>query len=275
MTRSQHIYYFLHHDIYLPISASFSPYSTLIVRPLALCPDAAKPYDDIDNLCASIHKSQSICRLITLNGSWSPNDPKRGKCTWKIGRPDDAMQWGITDRPFQEKEPFILAVLPRPEIYRWRRWLNTSSLLPTNRSLAMIEFKKWASDQSTTLMLDELIPVSHDSNQNDSRITRILNAMRTGQALLMTEEFITNNQVASQKDFLERWISAHLGFFITIPSMKINLRHDRLTALEESLFSGDDLFYREVHQENQRWTKNWNYWRNKFYTPVIKHLKKH
>ncbi|CAF4446377.1 unnamed protein product, partial [Rotaria socialis] len=269
IARNQHIYHFLHHNVYLPISASLSPYSTLLVRSLTLCADIITSYNDLDNICTFNHKIHDICRFITINGSWSPNNAKTGKCTWKIGPPDNREQWGIVDAPIREQEPFVVAVLPLPEIYRWRRWLKTASLILRNSTVTALEFRTWASNQSTTLMLDELIPLSVDPRQNDGRIDRAINAIRMGQALLITEEFFIQIYKNGGNEQLKRWISARLGFFLTVSDIDLDSKHEKPIALDTKLFSGDRRFYSLVQKENQEWTKNWNYWQGNFQSNVI------
>ncbi|CAF2177910.1 unnamed protein product [Rotaria magnacalcarata] len=269
ITRNQHIYHFLHHNVYLPISASLSPYSTLLVRSLTLCADIITPYNDLDNICTLNHKIHDICRYITINGFWSPNNAKIGKCTWKMGPPDNRDQWGIVDAPVREQEPFVVAVLPLPEIYRWRRWLNTASLILRNSTATALEFRTWASNQSTTLMLDELIPLSVDPLQNDERIDRAINAIRMGQALLITEEFFIQIYKKGGNEQLKRWIGARLGFFLTVSDLDLDSKHEKPIALDTKLFSGDRRFYSLVQNENQEWTKNWNYWQGNFQSNII------
>ncbi len=264
MIRNQHIYHFLHHDIYLPIPESVSPYSIQIVRSLALCPDVITTYDDVDSFCTSKNTFTDICKLITVNGSWSPEDPKAGKCTWKTGRPDHTSQWGILESTAQEKEPFVVAVLPQPETYLWRLWSNENSLSARNASNKAREFALWTLNQSSCPMLDALSPSNTDKLNIDARITRTINAMRSGQALLMTEKFISRLHRTQGKEGIEKWISAHVGFFMTIAEPNNNWELEPVTDLNSKSFSGDDRFYSLVDRENERWTKEWNSWRNTF-----------
>lgn len=65
MNRNQHIYHFLHNDIYLLMSTSVSPYSEDIARSLTLCPDIIEPYDDVDDLCTINNSLTDMCKLLT------------------------------------------------------------------------------------------------------------------------------------------------------------------------------------------------------------------
>jgi hypothetical protein len=260
MSRNQHIYHFLHHDIYLPLPSSVAPYSTQIVRSLTLCPDSVPTFKDLDALCTFNNTFPDICKLITVDGYWSPEDPISGKCTWKNGTPDNTSNWGIPESAVHKKEPFVIAILPHPKTYLWRHWLIENSL----RSNITNEFSLWASQQPSSFMLNALVPISTNQLDVDTRITRVINAMRSGQALLTTEIFTAQLYRTEGKQGLERWISAHLGYFLTIKELKINWQLEPVIDLDPKLFAEDERFYYAVQQENDRWTKDWNNWRETF-----------
>jgi hypothetical protein len=201
---------------------------------------------------------------MTINGSWSPDDPKTGKCIWSSGPPDSESEWGILESDVRTREPFVIAILPRPEIYRWRLWSSENSLLSKTISNRTQEFLVWTLHQSSSLMLNTLIPTITDKMNVDARITRIMNAMRSGQALLMTEAFLVQLYQSEGKEGLEKWISAHLGFFLNIEQLNINWKREPVIDMDLKLFSGDKRFYVAVHKENERWTEDWNNWRNTF-----------
>jgi hypothetical protein len=273
MNRNQHIYHLLHHDIYVPLSQFVAPYSEQILRSLTLCPDNMTTFDDLDSLCTSRKNVLDICKLMTINGSWSPDDPKTGKCTWKTEPPDSESEWGILESDVRKREPFVIAILPRPEIYRWRLWSSENSLLSKTTSNRTHEFLVWVRQQSTSLMLNTLIPTTTDKMNVDARITRTINAMRSGQALLMTEASFVELYQSKGKEGVEKWISAHLGFFLNIEELRINSKREPVLDIDLKLFSGDKRFYLAVHKENERWTNDWNNWRNTFLPTRSERLK--
>ncbi len=264
MNRNQHVYYLLHHDIYVPISTFVAPYSEKIVRSLTLCPGNMPTFDDLDSLCTSRKTVSDICKLITINGSWSPEDPTTGKCTWNTKPPDSESEWGILESAVRQREPFVIAILPRPEIYRWRLWSSEHFLISKTSSNRTHEFLVWTLHQSSSLMLNTLIPTIIDKMNVDARITRTINAMRSGQALLMTEAFFVQLYQSEGKKGVEEWISAHLGFFLNIEQLNINWKREPVIDMNLKLFSEDKRFYFAIHKENERWTEDWNNWRNTF-----------
>jgi len=201
---------------------------------------------------------------MAINGSWSPDDPKTGKCTWKTKPPDNESEWGILESDGRNREPFVIAILPQPEIYRWRLWLSENSLLSKTTSNRTHEFFVWALHQSTSLMLNTLIPITTDKTNVDARITRTINAMRSGQALVITEAFVVQLYQSEGKEGVEKWISAHLGFFLKIEELNINWKREPIIDMDLKLFSEDKRFYFAVQKENERWTEDWNKWRNTF-----------
>lgn len=264
MTRNQHIYHFLHHDIYLPVSASISPYSIPIVRSLTLCSDGISAYDDIDLFCNNKKMSADICKLITVNGFWISEDSTYERCQWKNGLPDDKVQWGIDENVVYDREPFIIAIIPQPEIYLYRVWLNENNHPSSNITRKIEEFHSWIRLQSRYTMFDAFISGKTTEMNVNNRIKRIINAMRSGQALLITEKFMTELYQSEERQGIEKWISAHVGFFINITELNIDWEIKQVIDTDFELFKEDYRFYSTIEEENNRWTIDWNNWRNTF-----------
>ena len=263
MNRNQHIYHFLNNDIYLPMPTPVSPYSVNIARSLTLCPDIIEPYDDVDNLCTINNTLTDLCKLVTTKGYWSPTDHETRLCTWKTGRPKHVADTDTTKGDDQERELFVVAVLPHPSAYLWRLWLSKTSLSTTNASDRMHEFDAWVIRQPHSLMLDAFIPPSIDEINIDLRITRIIDAMRSGKALVMTEKWIAQLFHSAGKDGIEKWISAHVGYFLTVAEPNVSSWFEPVSRMGTGSFPASDRFYSAIERENERWTRAWNSWRNK------------
>ena len=269
MNRNQHIYHFLHNDIYLPMSPSLSPYSKDIVRSLTLCSDIIEPYDEVDTLCAFNNNLTNLCKLVTTKGFWSPTDPATEICTWKIGCPKYFTDNETPKSAIPEREPFLVAVLPHPSTYLWRLWLSDSSSSAINASNRMPEFDSWVGDQPDGSMLDALIPPNIAEINTDNRITHIINTMRSGSALVVTEKFIIQLHNSTGNAEIEKWISAHLGFFLTLPQPKISSWTEPVKHNGPRSCSIDDRFYSAIERENERWTNDWNSWRKSVLSDAV------
>ena len=240
MTRNQHLFYYSHHEFYLPMKPSISPYSLQIVRSLTLCPDVIQPIDEIDQFCTKTNESFQICELLSL---------KTEKCQWKVGRPEKIKG---------EKESLIVVVLPRPEIYRWRLWLYENSLPEEKKD----DFQSWTQRQSDCSMLNQLIVEPTDNI--DIRINRIIEQIRSGQAIILTEDFVEKLLKSEGIQGIERWLSGHVGFHLKlrVPNLDSNVKLS--FRLNSTMFNGDQRFYSAIEKENSRWTNEFHQWLNLF-----------
>lgn len=142
--------------------------------------------------------------------------------------------------------------MPHPSIYLQRLWLSESSLSITNAGGGMHTFDTWVIRQLNSSMLDAFILPSAAEINIDHRITRIIDAMRSGKALLMTEKWIAQLFHSAGKDGIEKWISAHFGYFLAVTVPNVNSCCEPASLMSTGLFSAHDRFYSAIERENER-----------------------
>ena len=119
----------------------------------------------------------------------------------------------------------------------------------------MRDFDSWAIHQGHDTMLDAFIPPNADEINADNRVTRVINAMRSGNALVLTEKFIEHVYTSTGQEGIDEWISAHVGFFLSVPKPNISSSAESVKHMGTRVSSVDDRFYSAIERENERWTR--------------------